>query len=281
LNVQCIVYHWRGRRDNKIARTPVIFPKMDRRRNAGPEGSVKPLAVKTEEPIIDTETLIRSYDGRFPEQLRALTIRPNVIVSARGSCYLELGRTKLTCAVYGPRGSGKIGKTFLEQGKLCCEIDLLPFSTPNRRTYQRDPEEQEMSKLLQEALEGVVIRDSFPNSIVDVYVNVIEDDGSVLAASITAASVALSLAGIQVFDTLVAVGCATLPSNDSPLIDPSRTEQAGSASHLTMALNANSGEVAQIFLVGPCESALFRESVALATEGCAALYEQIKPVLLS
>jgi len=258
---------------------------MDRRRYVGPEGSVKPLNLQLNDPStpsIDAETLIRKYDGRFPEQMRSLIIRPNVIVPARGSCYLELGNTKLTCAIYGPRGSGKIGKQFLEEGNIYCEVDLLPFSAPKRRPYQREPEEQELSRLLQESLEGIVLRETFPNSVVDVYISVIEDDGSVLAASITAASVALSLAGIQVLDSLVA--CSTVipeSSSNCPLLDPSRTEQESSPSQMTIAVMANSGEIAQIFLVGPCENALLKESMALATEGCSAIYEQVKPILLS
>ena len=124
--------------------------------------------------------------------------------------------------------------------------------------------------------------ETFPNSVVDVYISVIEDDGSVLAASITAASVALSLAGIQVLDSLVA--CSTVipeSSSNCPLLDPSRTEQESSPSQMTIAVMANSGEIAQIFLVGPCENTLLKESMALATEGCSAIYEQIKPILLS
>lgn len=254
---------------------------MERRRFVGPEGSVKPLKLSNLDPncLINTETLTRAADGRFPEQMRSFNVRPNVISQAKGSCYLELGNTKLTCAIYGPRGTGKIGKTFLDQGNVYCEVDLLPFASDKRRPFQREPEEQELSKQLQEALETVVRRETFPNLVVDVYVNVIEDDGSVLAASISAASIALSLAGIQMLDSIVAT--TTVKTSSCALIDPTRFEQDSAQSQLTVAVMANSGEIAQIALVGPCEDVLMRESVNLATEGCAAIYEQIKPVLLS
>ena len=254
---------------------------MERRRFVGPEGSVKPIkSLKSESissDILNTETLTRTHDGRFPEQMRSFLLRPSVISQAKGSCYLELGNTKLTCAVYGPRGTGKIGKTFLDQGNVYCEVDLLPFASDRRRPFQREPEEQELSKLLQEALESVVRRETFPNAVVDVYINVIEDDGGVLAAAITAASVSLSLAGIQQLDTLI--GCSTSSCAGYPLIDPSRLEEDASTSKMTVALLANSGEIAQISLLGQCEDILMREALNLATYGCAAIYEQIKPVL--
>ena len=255
---------------------------MERRRFVGPEGSVKPLKSLLHDPsnLINTETLTRAVDGRFPEQMRPFIIRPAVISQAKGSCYLELGKTKLTCAFYGPRASGKIGKTFLEQGNIYCEIDLLPFASDKRRPYQREGEEQELSKQLQEALETTVRRETFPNSVVDVYVNVIEDDGSVLAASITAASLALSLAGIQQLDTLTACS-AVFTSSSISLIDPTLFEQNSASSHMTVALMANSGEIAQITLVGPCEDILMKEGLSLVTDGCSAIYEQVKPILLS
>ena len=258
---------------------------MERRRFVGPEGSVKPLKSNeisdSSRVILDTEILTRSNDGRFPEQMRTLTLRPGFVSQAKGSCYLEIGNTKLTCAVYGPRGTGKIGKTFLDQGNVYCEVDLLPFASNRRRPFQREPEEQELSRLLQESLESVVRRDTFPNAVVDVYINVIEDDGGVLGAAITAASVSLSLAGIQQLDTLI--GCSTVCTGQSgyPLIDPSRSEEDSAASKMTIALMANSGEIAQISLLGQCEDILMREALTLATDGCAAIYEQVKPILFS
>lgn len=254
---------------------------MDRRRFVGPEGSVKPLKAHRIEStdLFNTETLTRLEDGRFPEQMRSFTMRPNVISQAKGSCYLEIGNTKLTCAVYGPRGTGKIGKTFLDQGNVYCEVDLLPFASEKRRPYQREPEEQELSKLLQEALETVVRRETFPNAVVDVYVNVIEDDGSVLAAAITAASVSLSLAGIQQLDTLVA--SSTVCTSACPLLDPTRSEQDSFPSKMTVAVMANSGDIAQIFMDGGCEDVIRREAITLSFEACQAIYEQVKPILLS
>lgn len=258
-----------------------ILLKMERRRFVGPEGSVKPLKFSKYKgnDLLNTETLTRLEDGRFPEQMRSFTMRPNVIVQAKGSCYLEIGNTKLTCAVYGPRGTGKIGKAFLDQGNVYCEVDLLPCASEKRRPFQREPEEQELSKLLQEALETVVRRETFPNAVVDVYVNVIEDDGSVLAAAITAASVSLSLAGIQQLDTLVA--CSSVCTDSCPLVDPSRFEQDTAVSRMTVAVMANSGEIAQIFMEGACEDVLRREALTLSFDACQAIYEQVKPVLLS
>ena len=54
----------------------------------------------------------------------------------------------------------------------------------------------------------------FPKACVDVFVTVIEDDGSVLAASLTAAGVALADAGIEMFDTVI--GSAVVLEGELP-----------------------------------------------------------------
>jgi len=53
-------------------------------------------------------------------------------------------------------------------------------------------------------LEPTVLFDSFPNAVVDIYITVLQNDGGILAAAITAASLALIQAGIDVKDSVVA-----------------------------------------------------------------------------
>ena len=50
------------------------------------------------------------------------------------------------------------------------------------------------------ALESSVILQKFPKSAIDIYLIVLESDGSVLSSSINAASLALADAGIDMYD---------------------------------------------------------------------------------
>ena len=45
----------------------------------------------------------------------------------------------------------------------------------------------------------------YPKSQIDVYITILEDDGSALASSITVASLALADAAVQMFDTIVGI----------------------------------------------------------------------------
>ena len=64
-----------------------------------------------------------------------------------------------------------------------------------------------------------------PKSAIEVFVTVIEDDGGVVAAAITAAGLALADAGIQMFDMVV--GSKVSLTKEEVVVDPDRREQYG------------------------------------------------------
>ena len=51
----------------------------------------------------------------------------------------------------------------------------------------------------------LIFQHLYPKSQIDVYVTILEDDGSALASSITLASLALADAAVQMFDTIVGI----------------------------------------------------------------------------
>jgi exosome complex component MTR3 len=94
---------------------------------------------------------------------------------------------------------------FSQKGKLVCELKFCPNSVRGeRKKYQQDKEERELSIMLTQSLEHSVILDKFPKSVIDIYVLVLESDGSVLSASISCASLAIVSAGIECFDLVAA-----------------------------------------------------------------------------
>lgn len=205
------------------------------------------------------------------------------------------------CAVYGPRNSsGRTAgsKAYSPLGNLNCEIEFLPFSSFARRPYQKvcsplttylfkyckDAEESELSTILESSLEPAVRRDLFPNAHVDVYISILQDDGSVLSASILAASTALAQAQIEMYDTVVA--CSALIHESMVIVDPTQTEVnllgkgAGSMALVTCALMPNSNRITQVHSVGPISSSLLQETLNMTMDGAKAVYQStVKPAI--
>ncbi|WAR11742.1 EXOS6-like protein [Mya arenaria] len=172
----------------------------DTRRINGPESSISPYA------------FVKS---------KQLTDKTGLITQAQGSSYIEQDGTKVICAVYGPRAVIK-REEFSMQGQMTCEFKFAPFSCRQRRQHMQDAEEKDYSVQLLEALEPAVLLHKFPKAQVNIYITVLQNDGT-LAASMTCASMALADAGIEMYDLVT--GCSARIKGDTILMDPCSSEE--------------------------------------------------------
>lgn len=157
--------------------------------------------------IIDGKRL----DGRNPTDLRNLRIEAGVIPEADGSSFVEWGGNKIVCGVHGPRECIPRHGANPYHAILKCRYMMSPFASteehgrsgPSRRST-------ELSKVIKEAFENVVLIEKFPNTQIDIFIDVLQADGGTRTASVTAATVALANAGIPMKDMVssVAVGKA-------------------------------------------------------------------------
>lgn len=76
---------------------------------------------------------------------------------------------------------------------------------------------------MKRALESAVCRHEFPDFQVDIYANVLQDDGSALSAAITCAGLALADAGIPMYDVITASTIGII--QDKFLLDPTAAEE--------------------------------------------------------
>lgn len=145
-------------------------------------------------------------DGRKLEEMREITIEARVLNDAAGSCLLTWGKNKVLVGVYGPRECIPRHDQSPYRAVIKCRYNMAPFcsleehnrSGPSRRS-------RELSKVITEAFENVIIAEAYPKTQIDVYIEVLQSDGGTRCAALTAASVALADAGIPMKDLPVAV----------------------------------------------------------------------------
>ncbi len=196
---------------------------------------------------------------------------------AAGSAYVELGNTKVMVAVYGPRPTErKFG--FAETGRLHCEVRFTPFGNRALRTrLDTQAAERSYGTALGTALEASVQLDKFPKSAVDVYGMVLESGGSDVAALITAASMALADAHIELLDVVTACSVALVKGN--LLLDPSGQEEARQAGGLVLAMMPSRNEVTQMQLTGDFSGPQTSQALQLAMGGCMQLKQLVHSTL--
>jgi exosome complex component MTR3 len=140
---------------------------------------------------------------------------------------------------------------------------------------EQDAQEKEFSQILVQALTPAIRLDLLPKSSIDVYVNVLENDGtsSCLAAAISAASVALADAGIEMYDQVAASSIVSTTGventirlqllihniqayvQDKIVMDPSAVEEENEDGSLVVSYMPSLNEVTHILQTGNTETA--------------------------
>lgn len=149
-----------------------------------------------------THRYIRLNDRSWDE-IRPVTITPNFITSAHGSCLIECGRTRVICTASVEE---KV-PPFLENtgvGWLTAEYGMLPASASSRMSREKTAtggRTFEIQRLIGRSLRASLDRQKLGSRTVTIDCDVIQADGGTRTASITGGFVALSLAIQKLINT--------------------------------------------------------------------------------
>ncbi|XP_040572802.1 exosome complex component MTR3 [Lepeophtheirus salmonis] len=157
--------------------------------------------------------------------VRSLFCEVGVLTKCKGSAYIERGLTKVIASVFGPREIQKKLDFSSTTGILSVEYKETAFAS---RDTSDNSNEKNISLFLAETLRSTVCLHLYPKSKIDVFITVLENDGSAVATAITAASLALSDASINLFD--LAIGSSVRLHKKRAFVDPCKKEEGIHAS---------------------------------------------------
>lgn len=226
-------------------------------------------------------------DNRRLNELRKVSLRPEIIRYAEGSVEIEMGNTRVICtASIDPMvpkwlaGSGS--------GWVTAEYGMLPRSTHTR--IHRDKaansgRTQEISRLIGRSLRAAVDLTALGERQIQIDCDVLQADGGTRTASVTGGFVALALAlkflknqglitKIPLKNYVAAISVGLL--NGQALLDLNYEEDAACGTDMNFVINdAN----AFVEVQGTAEGSAFSkaqmdEMCAVATEGCRQLFEK-------
>ena len=152
---------------------------------------------KMDPSVLERDASVR-LDGRAADQIRPVKISTGYIKHAEGSCLIEVGDTRVVCAVSFEdrvpvflRGKG--------EGWITAEYGMLPRATTTRSQREAargrpSGRTQEIQRLIGRSLRAVVDMKALGERTVWIDCDVIQADGGTRCASITGAFVALVMA---------------------------------------------------------------------------------------
>jgi len=229
------------------------------------------------EKLIDKKGL--RLDGRKPDELRPIKIEVGALSNADGSAYIEQGKNKILAAVYGPKEVHPKHMALPDRMVLRCRYHMAPFSVQERKSPAPSRREIELSKVIREAVEPAIFMEYYPRTAIDVFVEVLQADGSTRCASITAASLALADAGIPMRDLVSA--CSAGKVDDTIVLDLMDTEDKVGSADVPVAFMPNLGVITLLQMDGILTPEEFEKTVNLAIEGCRKIYALQKEALRS
>jgi exosome complex component RRP41 len=219
----------------------------------------------------------KRLDGRGPDEIRELKIKVGILENADGSAYVEQGNTKVYAAVYGPREVHPRHLALSNRALIRCRYHMTPFSVEERKSPAPTRREIELSKVIREALTPAIIVEQFPFSAIDVFVEVINADGSTRCASIIAASVALASAGIPMRDLVAA--CSVGKINGILVLDVTDVEDKYGEVDMPFAMMPNRNEITLLQLDGVLSLEEIETAISMATKACRKICEKQKSAL--
>jgi len=219
--------------------------------------------------LIDEEG--RRVDGRRPNELRPTRIEAGVLEKSEGSAYVEIGRTKIFAAVFGPREAHPKHLEMPDRAILNCRYHMASFSVEERKPLGMTRREIELSKVLRQALESVVFLEEFPRSMIDVFVEVIQADGGTRTAGLTAASLALADAGIPMSDLVASTAVGKVAG--TLVLDINDIEDKYGEADMPVAMAPRLNSIVLLQLNGKMTLEEMQRGLEMATDGIKKIYQ--------
>ena len=120
-------------------------------------------------------------DGRRPGEVRRVRCSLGVLARADGSAMYEQGNTRVIAAVYGPREVTNRMDALPDRAIINAELSNASFSASERKgKLKHDRRANELALLVQEAFEAAIIVQLFPNSQIDIFLQIMQVDGGML-----------------------------------------------------------------------------------------------------
>lgn len=227
----------------------------------------------------DVELIVdgKRLDGRAYNDLRPVEMEMGFVERADGSARVKFGGTEAIAAVYGPR---KLYPRFMQEndtGILRCRYNMAPFSTEDRVRPGKSRRSIELSKVIRLALETSTFLDDFPKTVVDVFIEMIQSDGSTRVTGINAASLALAAAGVPMRDMVAA--CSVGKIGDVLISDLNGIEDNNSEADIAVAMLPTKGLITLLQMDGRVTKEEMFKLLDRAEENCKNIYELQKKTL--
>ena len=154
---------------------------------------------------------------------------------------------------------------------------MAPFSVEDRARPGPSRRSIEISKVTRLALEPALFLEEYPETVVDVYIEVLQADGSTRVTGINAASLALADAGVPMKDLVVALSGGKI--DDTIIVDLCGKEDNYSSADIPIAFIPRKKEITLLQMDGQLTPEEVKQILKNVLKSGQKVYEKQKEVL--
>jgi len=210
-------------------------------------------------------------DGRKLDELRPISITLGYLSHADGSVLYQQGKCKILAAVFGPSEVHPKHIELPDRAILRVRYHMAPFSTEERKSPAPSRREIELSMVVRNALEPVIMSELFPRTVIDIFIEVLQADGGTRVAGIAAASLALADAGIPMRGLVPA--CATGKIDGKVVVDLNDIEDKEGEADMPVAYIPTLNKVSLLQMDGIMTRDEFKQALSMAINNCMRIYQ--------
>lgn len=231
---------------------------------------MKKLNTKRETNKMAESLYKKRFDGRKFDETRPIKAKVGIIPSADGSAMFQTGGTIAIAAVRGPRTLHPQHMQNPQTGILRVNYGMMPFSVWERIRPGPSRRSEEISKVCEWALNSVVDLTEFPNSVVDVFIQIPQADAGTRVAGLNAAAMALAHAGVPMKEMITAI--ATGKADKTLIIDVDKEEEdfhdGEGATDIPIAITSKTKNIALLQLDGKISPDELAQAIEMAKKAC-------------
>jgi len=219
-------------------------------------------------------------NNRGFDETRPIEAKVGVIKRADGSAYFRIGNTAAYAAVYGPRN---LHPKFLQdpaRGILRCNYNMMPFSGSGERVRPGgNRRSKEISLVTEKSLLPVLELGEYPNSVVDVFIELPQTEAGSRCAGICAASMALADAGLIMKDLVTAVSVGKVGDKIVVDLDGEEEHFEEGSTDIPIAYLPNLDKITLLQMDGQITKDELLKAIEMGKAACKKIYEIQKAAL--
>jgi len=205
-------------------------------------------------------------DGRSPFQMRQFQAEQGLLNRADGSARFTQDNSSVLVAVYGPM-------EVRQRKEIIDRASIEVIYKPDKGVAGTS--ERESEHLIRSAVENAILSTLHPRTAINIIVQVLSEDGSIISAAVNGVSIALLDAGISMKSMVASVTCA-LTEDGTLLIDPDEKEEKSAESLFTFVFNHPYDGIVTSKTRGMFSEENYFLSLEAAKQGCSKVFAFIR-----